>query len=136
MFSGIVEATANVLNRTENQLTLERPKSFNDTVIGASIAVSGVCLSVAEFDDESLKFDVVSETWERSTLGSLQKGDTVNLERSVQADSRLDGHVVQGHVEGVGEVRELGNSGNRELVITVPKDLNKFFVQKGSKAID
>lgn len=133
MFSGIIEATAEILHKGEDQLTLQRPPSFDDLIIGASIAVSGVCLSVVEFDNSSMKFDVVSETWDKSILGDLSVGDLVNLERSVLADSRLDGHVVQGHTEGVGEVLSMKND---VLSIRVPKELNKFFVQKGSIAIN
>ena len=132
MFTGIIEATAPVLSKTDNQLSIARPGSFADFLVGASIAVSGVCLSVTSFDEESMTFDVVQETWKKSKLGSLKIGDIVNLERACLADSRLDGHVVQGHCEGVGIIKEAGTT----LVIEVPKELNKFFVQKGSIALD
>lgn len=114
-------------------LVVERPSKFDPLLIGASIAVSGVCLSVTAYDDASMSFDVVAETWERSRLGSLAVGDIVNLERSVLADQRLDGHVVQGHAEGVGECVSLEDG---MLTVRIEDNLNKFFVQKGSVALD
>ena len=102
MFTGIIETMAPVLIKSHTQLSIQRPEVFNDLIIGASIAVSGVCLSIVSFDDVSMTFDVVEETWNKSKLGSLRVGDMVNLERACLADSRLDGHVVQGHCEGVG----------------------------------
>ena len=128
MFTGIVEATAAVEQITETQLSVARPASFDDIAIGSSIAVSGVCLSVSAFTESSMTFDVVAETWAKSALGTLQTGDTVNLERSVPANGRLDGHLVQGHVEGVGKWKV--ESGKWKVIL--PKDLIKFCVQKGS----
>src|SRR3989344_4568230 len=104
MFTGIIEATAEVLAWDGSSLVLSRPASFDDIKIGSSICVQGVCLSVTKFDKNSLHFSVVPETIRRSTLGSFTKGQRVNLERGMKADSRLDGHIVQGHVEGVGTV--------------------------------
>ena len=134
MFSGIVEAVAEVASKTEDHLTLKRPAAFTDVAIGSSIAVAGVCLSVTGFDPEIICFDVVEETWKKSKLGDVEVGDRVNLERSLRADQRIDGHVVQGHVEGVGTVVEKRE--NAELVIAMPKELNTFIVQKGSIAVD
>tara|TARA_Y100000310_G_scaffold171442_2_gene171627 strand:- start:2296 stop:2880 length:585 start_codon:yes stop_codon:yes gene_type:complete len=134
VFTGIIEATASIIQKTDKQLVIERPAVFTDLLIGSSIAVSGVCLSVISFDDTSMTFDVMNETWDKSKLGLLQKGDLVNLERACLADTRLDGHVVQGHCEGVGRVQQKMKNG--ELTIKVPDELNKFFIQKGSIAID
>lgn len=140
MFTGIIEATAPILIKSDTQLSVQRPEVFNDLIIGSSIAVSGVCLSIVSFDDVSMTFDVVEETWKKSKLGSLRTGDMVNLERACLADSRLDGHVVQGHCEGTGTVREIGKLGNWEsgttMSIETPSELNKFFVQKGSISLD
>ena len=134
MFSGIIEATARVIRKTSSTLTVARPEAFDDLIPGASIAVSGVCLTVVAFDAESMTFNVVDETWERSKLRSLREGDPVNLERSVLADNRLDGHIVQGHVEAVGSAKLKTENG--KLSIEVPESLIKFFVHKGSVAID
>ncbi|MCB9808744.1 riboflavin synthase [Candidatus Peribacteria bacterium] len=135
MFSGIVEATARIVDKTEATLTLERPKQFDDLIIGASIAVSGVCLSVTAYNEDTMTFDVVDETWQKSKLGSLSVGDSVNLERSVTVDSRLDGHIVQGHVEGRGKIVAAGGGG-KLLTAELPEELIKFCIQKGSIAID
>ena len=100
MFTGIIEALAPVISRSDSQLTIERPTAFSDIQIGSSICTAGACLSVIKFDDTSITFDVVPETWERTTLGKLKEGDPVNLERALPAGGRFEGHVVQGHVEG------------------------------------
>jgi riboflavin synthase len=134
VFTGIIEATAPIISKKNNQLVIARPEFFEDMPLGSSIAVSGVCLSVTAFDKKSMTFDVVQETWDKSKLGSLSEGDTINLERACLADSRLDGHVVQGHCEGVGSVKRKTENG--KLTIRVPKELIKFFVQKGSIALD
>ena len=133
VFTGIIEATAPILSKTDKQLIIARPDLYSEFIIGASIAVSGVCLSVTSFDEKSMTFDVVDETWEKSKLGSLAVGDRVNLERACLADSRLDGHLVQGHCEGIGECISFEND---VLLLSVPEELNKFFIQKGSIALD
>lgn len=132
MFTGIIETTAAVLQKTATGLTLERPASFTDIKEGASIAVSGVCLSVVQFDEASMRFDVVEETWKRTKLGSLTVGDRVNLERSMRADGRFEGHIVQGHIEGVGTVVQPGT----EISIRIPSELVPMVVYKGSIALD
>jgi len=135
VFTGIIEATAPILIKSDTQLSIQRPEVFNDLIIGSSIAVSGVCLSIVSFDDVSMTFDVVEETWKKSKLGSLRTGDMVNLERACLADSRLDGHVVQGHCEGVGRSGKWKVESGK-LIVYIPNELNKFFVQKGSIALD
>ena len=104
MFTGIVEMTAEVLDPTPARFRVARPASFTDIRIGSSIAVSGVCLTVTSLDAQAMEFTVIQETLDKSRLGSFRKGDRVNLERAMKADSRLDGHIVQGHVEGTGIV--------------------------------
>lgn len=140
MFTGIIEATAKVLETGRNSLMLERPNSFDDIKIGSSIAVSGVCLSIVSFDQSSMSFDVVQTTLEKTKLGSLVKGDSVNLERAMKADGRFEGHIVQGHCEGVGEV-ELGERGGAEgggtiLEVHIPADLTRYILLHGSITID
>lgn len=132
MFTGIVEATAEVLSNNGNSLQIARPQTFTDLKIGASISVSGVCLSIVGLDDSSMSFDVIPETVRKTKLGSLKPGSRVNLERAMKADARLDGHIVQGHVEGVGTVV----AGKGELVIDAPEDLLLSVLSKGSIAID
>lgn len=137
MFTGIVEVVARVLKKTDSGLTLERPKIFTDITIGSSICVSGACLSVVAFDAKTMRFDVVSETWKRTKLGDLCVGDHVNLERSLRADGRFEGHVVQGHVEGTsGQWSVVSEKNGVRFTVTVPKNLLPFVVEKGSIAID
>lgn len=104
MFTGIVEATAPILAKTPEGLTVQRPSAFDGIKEGSSICVSGVCLSVIAFDATSMRFDVIEETWARTKLGALKDGSRVNLEQALPAAGRFDGNIVQGHVEGVGEV--------------------------------
>lgn len=133
MFTGIIEATGEILKKTESLLIIERPDFFDDIKIGSSISVSGVCLSVISLSDTEMEFNVVPETWSITNLQDRREGGRVNLERAVRADQRLDGHIVQGHVEGTAEI--LKNE-NGELVIGLPKELIKFCVRKGSIAIE
>lgn len=112
MFTGIIEVTAQVLESADGKLVLERPVSFDDMKIGSSICVSGVCLSIVEFDDQSMRFDVVAETLSKTTLGELKVGDAVNLERALKVSDRFEGHIVQGHSEGVGVIESLAPSPN------------------------
>lgn len=105
---------------------------FDDIQMGSSIAVSGVCLSVVEFDAKTMRFDMVPETLQKTKLGQLHSGDTVNLERAMKAGARFEGHVVQGHVEGTGEVVEPGPN----LHIRTQNEIKKFLIHKGSITID
>lgn len=136
LFTGIIEASANVLQKTDSTLQIERPAQFDDLSIGASVAINGVCLSVTVFDDASMSFDVVAETWEKSNLGELAMGDSVHVERATPANGRLDGHIVQGHCEGVASVEGIPEGENPFLVIQMSDELIKFCVQKGAIAID
>ncbi|MBU0766433.1 DUF559 domain-containing protein [Patescibacteria group bacterium] len=102
MFTGIIEAMAEVKERNDSQLKVSRPQLFVDIAIGSSISVSGTCLSVVSFDETSMTFDVIPETFKCTKLGSLEERDKVNLERAMLATDRFEGHVVQGHVESVG----------------------------------
>ncbi len=146
MFTGIIESIAKVHALTQSSLILERPAMFDDIRIGSSVAVSGVCLSVTAFDANTMTFDVIPTTLNKSTLGSLSVGDRVNLERALPANGRLDGHIVLGHCEGVGTVGatqpghrvpdiEKGNE-HWLLTIDIPSDLAQFIVPHGSITID
>lgn len=132
VFTGIIEATAEVLSWDGSSLALSRPPLFDDLKPGSSISVQGVCLSITKLDTGSMHFYVVPETIDLSTLGSLTKGQRVNLERAMKTGGRLDGHIVQGHIEGVGTVRVVGE----ELEIELPSALVSSIQSKGSIAID
>lgn len=139
MFTGIVETAAKVLERTDRSLLIERPEFFTDITLGASICTAGACLSAVRITADSIGFDVVPETFARTALGRLQPGDRVNLERSMQAGTRFEGHIVQGHVEGVGEVidnKDFGPGEGWKLIIRIPKELCAAVVPKGSIALD
>ena len=138
MFTGIVETAAKVLERTDHSLLIERPSFFTDIPLGASICTAGVCLSAVRISPESIGFDVVPETFARTALGALEVGDTVNVERSMLAGARFEGHIVQGHVEGVAEVvhnKDFGPEGWK-LVLRLPQELAPAVVPKGSIALD
>ena len=115
MFTGIIEVLGRVEElRTEGtsaRLVVRAPELVADLRIGDSVAVNGVCLTVTECRDGRLGFDAVAETLEKTALGELQVGSEVNLERAMRAGGRLDGHIVQGHVDGTGTVRSLEQSG-------------------------
>lgn len=132
MFTGIIEATAEVIARRGGSLVLACPASFRGAKIGSSIAVSGVCLTVVASSPKQLSFDVVATTLAKSTLGAKKPGDRVNLERTLSADGRFDGHIVQGHCEGVGIVLRAG----KVLQIRVPEKLRRYIVAHGSITID
>lgn len=132
MFTGIIEATAIVTENNQGSLTLTRPVTFNDLTTGGSICVSGVCLSVTAFDASSVTFDVIDTTRTKSTIGTLKKGDRVNLERALPANGRFDGHIVLGHCEGTADVLRAGTT----ITIHIPSILQPYVVPHGSIAIN
>lgn len=137
MFTGIIEAMAKVQEQGNGRLTVERPGLFDDAKKGSSIAVSGVCLTVVGMDECSLTFDVMPETLSKTTIGDLSIGDSVNLERALPAHGRFEGHVVQGHCEGTGEVVGMERKGaDVRLTIRVPPDLKRMIAPKGAIAVD
>ena len=142
MFTGIIEEVGAVeamdRHRTGARLLVKCARVLNDLTLGASIAVNGVCLTAVDIRTDGFSADLAPETLNRSNLGSLGPGDLVNLERPLSLETRLSGHIVQGHVDGTGvleELRELGDS-NWELAVRVSAELDKFLVYKGSIAID
>ena len=140
MFTGIVEERGRVRLAEPDRLVVETT-SAADAADGDSIAVSGVCLTVVsnepDGDGRLLSFDVSPETLARTTLGGLRPGDSVNLERPVTLLSRMGGHLVQGHVDGVGEVLEVRPAGDgREMTFALPAGLERYLVEKGSITLD
>jgi riboflavin synthase len=139
VFTGIVEERGEVLALTDHRLTVGCRVVPADSGVGASIAVNGTCLTVVDRTDTSLAFDVSEETFARTSLRRLVPGDPVNLERPVTLAARLGGHMVQGHVDGVGEVVAVEpqpEDGGAWLFVRVPKDLLRYVVHKGSISID
>ncbi|MCY3772341.1 MAG: riboflavin synthase [Gemmatimonadetes bacterium] len=141
MFTGIVETTGAVLtldgDRDGLKLTVEAPAMSAGFQPGDSVAVNGVCLTVVDTADEVFSVEIVPETVSRTTFGNLGVGDRVNLERPLRLSDRIDGHLVQGHVDGVGRIaarEERGNSLWYE--VEIPDDLTPFVIEKGSVALD
>jgi riboflavin synthase len=137
VFTGIVEESGTVLETTADRLVVSGLLVTKDAARGDSIAVNGVCLTVVEVRDDTFTADVMPETWQRSALGRLRPGDRVNLERAATPSTRLGGHLVQGHVDGVGTVaaREPGD-GWESVRIAVPPALARYLVEKGSVSVD
>jgi riboflavin synthase len=141
LFTGIVEELG-VVEALEDQgdairLTVRGPHVTADARLGDSISVNGCCLTVAERDGETFTADVMRETLAKTSLGVLERGGRVNLERAVTAQTRLGGHIVQGHVDGTGTVLRRTPSEHWEVVeISVPEQLARYLVDKGSVTVD
>ena len=141
MFTGIIEELGKV-SAIEKQpdairLTISCRKVLSDLKRGDSISCSGTCLTAMEIDGSSFTADVMLETLKRSSLSEVKVGDVINLERAMQHETRFGGHIVQGHVDGVGEVISREKSDNWDWVrIRIPADLMKYVVMKGSITID
>jgi riboflavin synthase len=141
MFTGIIEALGEVLavehGRDGARLRLRLPREFTGMAVGQSLAVDGVCLTVAAVEGEAVDFDVVAETLQRTTLGRLSPGVVVNLERPLAAGARLGGHFVLGHVDGVAVVtRVAAQDEGRWMEVTLPAGLSPYVAEKGAVAFD
>lgn len=140
MFTGIIEKTARVIGVAKGPafLRLTIASSWTDVQDGESIAINGVCLTVAEQRPGEIMFDVVKETLARTNLGMLTEGDAVHVERSLRVGDRLSGHFVQGHVDGPATLVSQGSDAKDEwrLTLECPQDLAKYLVPKGSVALD
>jgi riboflavin synthase len=138
MFTGIVEERGVVREVGGSRLAVGCRTVTSDAEVGASVSVNGVCLTVVERSETHLAFDVSDETLRRTSFARLSEGDPVNLERPLTLASRLGGHLVQGHVDGVGEVVEVapGTDGSAWVTIHAPKDLRRYLVEKGSVCVD
>ena len=138
MFTGIVEELGSVRSLAATRLVVSCDIVTDDSAVGASVAVNGVCLTVVERSEDSLAFDLSEETVARTSLRRLATGAPVNLERPLTLAARLGGHVVQGHVDGVGEVVDVqpDDAGGARLRLSVPADLLRYVVEKGSITID
>ncbi|MFT4186614.1 MAG: riboflavin synthase [Micrococcaceae bacterium] len=141
MFTGIIAEKGKVLALTHRDadalIKISAPKSAKEMQLGASIAVNGICLSAIEIDGDSLTMEVMGETLNRTNIGDIQVDDEVNLELPMRAGAFLDGHIVQGHVDGTGKIVNREDHGQWETVrFVVPKELAKYITEKGSIAID
>ena len=141
MFTGIVEEKGTVghisLAGISGSIAIKARKVLEGTRIGDSIAVNGVCLTVVSLRPDGFTADVMAETIRRTSLGSCQPGDPVNLERAMAADGRFGGHIVAGHIDGVGTIRSAVPEGNAVwITIDAPPQILRYIVEKGSIAID
>ncbi len=142
MFTGIVEELGHVraIRETDGgrRLDITARKVLEDAHLGDSIAVNGCCLTVVELADDHWAADAVTETLDRTSLGAFVVGDAVNLERPVRVEDRLGGHIVQGHVDGVGTLatRDPLPDGSTRMRFTIPEELLRYVVAKGSITLD
>jgi riboflavin synthase len=140
MFTGLVEATGTIEHRTtepDGGLRLTVASPFEGVQLGESIATNGVCLTVVAADGGRFEVQVGPETRARTTLGGLTEGTRVNLERSVTPSTRLGGHLVQGHVDAVGRLRQRSARDNAwDLTIDVPPEVGRLVIPRGSVAVD
>jgi riboflavin synthase len=138
MFTGIVEERGVVLEIGPSRLVVGCRTVTTDAEVGGSVAVNGVCLTVVERSDEHLAFDLSEETLRRTSFRRLDAGHPVNLERPLTLASRLGGHLVQGHVDGVGEIASIDRTpdGGAWLTVRAPDDLRRYLVEKGSVCVD
>jgi len=141
VFTGIIQAVGAVRSirkeSTASRLVLSAPDLPRPIADGASICVNGVCLTVTRSDETNVEFDVVPETLSRSTLDLLSAGDRVNLEPSLRVGDSMDGHIVQGHVDGVAHVKEIRKGTEGHVVTFVAdKSIMPGIIPKGSIAID
>ncbi len=141
MFTGIVEEVGTLVVREDSDdaavLRIRARRVLEDVALGDSIAVNGVCLTVTGVTDGVWSTDVMAETLRRSSLGTAGSGDRVNLERAVTPHTRLGGHLMQGHVDGVGRILTRTPGDAWEVVrIALPPELARYVVEKGSIAVD
>ena len=139
MFTGIIERTTRVVAASDGpgfrRLTVAN--HWQDIKHGESVAINGCCLTAAEITADQLGFDVIEETLGKTNLGMLQAGDEVNVERSMRIGDRIDGHFVQGHIDGVARLTDISSSEKEwRFTIDAPSDLTKYLVPKGSVTID
>jgi len=136
MFTGIV-IEQGVIEHAPPQLVLRAPQVAADVAIGDSVAVDGCCLTVTAVDGPRLQFDAVPETLRRTTLGGFAPGSTVNLEPALRAGDRMGGHVVQGHVDGVGELVSAEPEGDAvNLTFAAPEPVLRYVIEKGSITVN
>ena len=140
MFTGLVEVTGKVVELGHDgmsRLVVSAEEISGETQVGDSISVNGVCLTVSEIGDGDLFFYAMPETLRRTALGRLVEGSRVNLERAMSVESRFGGHIVQGHVDGVGRVLEVREEGGAEIwEFEAPDSVLRYTVEKGSICVD
>ena len=137
MFTGIVEETGSVDRLDPRRLTVGAEKVLEDVKLGDSISINGTCLTVVDLGSNSFSVDLSPETLRRTSLGNLETGGSVNLERALAAGDRMGGHIVQGHVDGTGRITSIRPEEDCvNLRVRAPKRLMPYIVEKGFIAVD
>ena len=137
MFTGIIEEIGIVKSVKSKVINIEANKIFDYLKLGDSVAVNGTCLTISSFSNKIFNADITTETLSRTNLGDLKSGFKVNLERALTLNGRLGGHIVSGHVDGVGIIKNISkDSEDIELVIECSANLMKYIIEKGSVAVD
>ena len=137
MFTGIIEEVGALERLAGGEIAIRAEKVLEDVALGDSIAVNGICLTVTHFDAAHFTADVMPETVRRTSLAELKRGSRVNLERALTLRSRLGGHIVSGHIDGVGTIAAMQEEGNAILLtVRASDDVLRYVVEKGSVALD
>ena len=137
MFTGIIEEVGALERLAGGEIAIRAEKVLEDVALGDSIAVNGICLTVTHFDAAHFTADVMPETVRRTSLAELKRGSRVNLERALTLRSRLGGHIVSGHIDGVGTIAAMQEEGNAILLtVRASADVLRYVVEKGSVALD
>lgn len=137
MFTGIIEEIGRVAEASAHRLVVEAHAVLGDLSLGDSVNVSGACLTVVERSSNGFAVDLAEETLARTSLGDLTEGSGVNLERALTPTARMGGHIVQGHVDGVGVITALGGpADDTRLTIEAPADVARYIVEKGFITVD
>ncbi|MDP2667429.1 MAG: riboflavin synthase [Nitrosopumilaceae archaeon] len=144
MFTGIVEGTGiigkiekNPKNRSAAKMTVDLGKQVAGLQIGQSVAINGVCLTVTKISKNKCNFEMIEETTKKTSLGNLKTGSIVNIERSIKAGDRMEGHFVLGHIDGVGIIKKIEKKPKEiKIWFDIPKQLARYVVEKGSIAVD
>lgn len=137
MFTGIIEEVGTISKRSGAELTVSATTVVEDVKLGDSIAIDGACMTVTSFTDDSFTVQVSPESFECTTLGNLKADDPVNLERAMALGDRFGGHLVQGHVDGVGRVESIEKQGDFTLwTFWAPAEVAPYLVPKGSVTVD
>lgn len=144
MFTGIIEGLGSIVmfdkktsNRSAAKMKIKLDKIAKGLKVGDSVAINGVCLTAVNISKGITEFEMIGETIKKTNLGSLERGDQVNIERSLKVGERLEGHFVLGHVDGVGIISKIKKQTNQvQIWIKIPKELSKHVIKKGSITID
>ena len=144
MFTGIIEGLGSIVmfdkktsNRSAAKMKIKLDKIAKGLKVGDSVAINGVCLTAVNISKGITEFEMIGETIKKTNLGSLERGDRVNIERSLKVGERLEGHFVLGHVDGVGIISKIEKQTNQvQIWIKIPKELSKHVIKKGSVTVD